>query len=153
MAGCYAPGLKTKNKKAVRQRLIGPPGDSVERQRAYVDEVQRRTGRICQAMFVYPDGRPIKDPIDAFKAAKKQAGFPDLRMHDFCRSVWQNEVNAGVPEKDLMDATGRKTRSIADRYNISDESQLEAVQQRMASAYGRAQPDRKVSSMGEGRWK
>ncbi|MGD8868053.1 MAG: hypothetical protein PVI01_10495, partial [Gemmatimonadales bacterium] len=106
----YAPGLRTKNKKAVRQRLIGPLGAAVEQQRAYVDEVQKRTGRICQAMFVYPDGRPIKDPIDAFNHAKKRAGFPDLVMHDFCRSVWQNGVNAGVPEKDLMDATGRKTR-------------------------------------------
>jgi hypothetical protein len=70
-------------------------------------------------------------------------------MHDFCRSVWQNGVNAGVPEKDLMDATGRKTRSIADRYNVTDESRLEAVQQRMGDAYGNAQPDRKVSGTGE----
>ncbi len=127
----YAPGLKTKNKKSVRRKLDGPLGQAVMRQLAFVKRVQKLTGTVVQQMFVYPDARPIRCPEAAFKAAAKHAGVPDLTIHDLCRSTWQLMVNAGIPEKDIMDAVGRKTRSIADRYNITDEDRLAAVDQRL----------------------
>ncbi|UCC84232.1 MAG: tyrosine-type recombinase/integrase, partial [Gemmatimonadota bacterium] len=150
----YAPGLLTKNKKPVRRKLLGPLGDAVARQRAYVEQVQKQTGRVVPWMFCYPDGRPIKHPTDAFKNAAKAAGLPNLIMHDFCRSAWQNGVNAGIPEKDLMDAFGRRTRSIADRYNITDEARLAAVDEKLGQVAETARPERKVVNLtGEGRGK
>ncbi len=55
-----------------------------------------------------------------------------LQLHDFCRSTWQVMVDAGIPEKDIMEAVGRKTRSIADRYNITSRRRLQAVGQKLA---------------------
>ncbi len=151
-----APGLLTKNKKAVRRKVFaikngkrvwnGALGEAIRDQRAYVDQVERRTGTIIPWMFCYPDGRRVKNPTDAFNRAKIRAGFPELILHDFCRAAWQNGIDAGVPEKDLMDAFGRKTRSIADRYNITTTERLAAVDERLASTVSAA-PPRKVKSL------
>jgi hypothetical protein len=147
----YAPGLKTKNKKPVRRKLTGPLGDAVVSQRAYVDEVQKRTGKIIPHMFCYPNGRQIKDPGDAWKRATKKAGFEGLWIKDLDRSTWQLMVNAGIPEKDIMDAVGRKTRSIADRYNITDEERLAAVDDRLSEVVDGVEPEEKVRALAGGK--
>jgi len=129
----YAPGELTKNKKPVRRWLGGGPlGEAVKRQRQYVRGVQKKTGMVVPWMFCYPDGRQMRYPTDAFKAVAQDASFADLRLHDFCRSTWQVMVDAGLPEKDIMDAVGRKTRSIADRYNITSRRRLKAVDEKLS---------------------
>jgi hypothetical protein len=45
-------------------------------------------------------------------------------------------VDADIPEKDIMEAVGRKTRSIADRYNITSRKRLQRIGKKLASLDG-----------------
>jgi hypothetical protein len=148
----HARGERNKNGEPIRVWLgDGPLGEAVARQGEYVKAVQKRTGKVVPWLFCYPDGRQLRCPTDAFKKVAKAAGFREpcgecgkcknedydhcknlLTLHDFCRSTWQVMVDAGVPEKDIMEHVGRKTRSIADRYNITSRRRLQNVGRKLA---------------------
>lgn len=52
------------------------------------------------------------------RRVRKQARYAGLTLHDFRRTMVHNQVHAGVNEKDIMQTTGHKTRSVFERYHI-----------------------------------
>ena len=107
-------------------------------------ETQRRlkpTDRICPWVFqrggepfLDKEGAASKSFRAAWRAACTQSGYPERIPHDFRRTAVRNLVRAGVPEKVAMQLTGHKTRSVFDRYDIVNETDLRRAVTRLATA-------------------
>jgi integrase len=70
-------------------------------------------------------GVPVTEFRKTWKAASDEAGKPDALFHDFRRTAVRNMIRAGVPRKIAMLLSGHKTESVFERYNISDDHDLE----------------------------
>jgi integrase len=103
----------------------------MEQLRRYTDEVQQRNGEIIPWVF-HREGKPIKEFRRSWKSACKAAGLPNRIFHDFRRSAVRNLVRAGIPAKTAMELTGHKTRSIFERYNITEGEDLVNAVARLA---------------------
>jgi len=90
---------------------------------------------ICSHVF-NRDGRPIGEFRNAWRTAAAAAGCPGRILHDFRRTAVRNLVRAGVPEKTAMTLTGHKTRSVFDRYDIVNETDLREAVRKLGQATG-----------------
>jgi integrase len=139
-----------------------------QKQRAYTDEVQKRTGQIIPLVF-HNEGRPIVNYYKAWHAACRRAavmkdakGKPVQRdgkaviarphllgriPHDFRRSACRRLIQGGVAEQIAMKLTGWKSRQMLDRYFVFNERDLNEAVSKIATLRTTAAEPRKVTPL------
>jgi integrase len=80
--------------------------------------------RPTDAVFTWPDGRPVTDFRRTWRCLTKRAGMPELIFHDLRRSAVRNMVRAGISKQVAKLISGHQTDSVFDRYDITDATDL-----------------------------
>jgi integrase len=112
----YVNGRVTKNRKAKTAPIYGDVTGWLEMLLARC-KLQSPNGK---HLFIWEDGRPIKDFRGSCEKACESAGSPWLLFHDLRRTAVRNVIRAGVPEKVAMEVSDHKTASMLWRYNSVD---------------------------------
>ena len=127
--------------------VLPPLKTLLEAQRDLTRAMEKKTGRIIPWVFWHDDGQPIKDFYGAWRAACERAahdGKGALRVlarphligriaHDFQRTAVRNLVRAGVSRHVAMLLCGHKTTSVFLRYDITNEADLRAGVEKLAT--------------------
>jgi integrase len=133
------PGSITKNRKPVKVPLQGILAEIIARRwekRSYT--LANGTSAISSLVF-YREGRHLGSPVADFdKVWQRACDKVGLRVlfHDFRRSAVRNLMRAGVDQAVAMQITGHKTAAIFQRYNITDERDLQAAMGRLENYLG-----------------
>jgi hypothetical protein len=84
-------------------------------------------------VFTWENGDPVLDFREAWDKMCDAAGVQVL-LPDFRRTAVRNMVRAGVSENVAVKISGHKTRSVFDRYDITNESDLTEAAKKLESA-------------------
>lgn len=88
------------------------------------------------AVFTWADGRSVRDFRAAWASLVKEAGVPDLLLHDLRRTAIRNMVRAGISKHVAKQISGHATDSVFDRYDITDEQDLVDAARKLESRDG-----------------
>jgi integrase len=92
--------------------------------------------------YVFARGsKPILDFRESWKQACQRAGVPNLLFHDLRRTAVRNLRRAKVAETVIMKITGHRTRSVFERYNITDHSDTKEAGRMAEEFLAREQED------------
>jgi integrase len=123
--------------------------DLLRQQRESASRIERTRGRIVNAVFHRPDGRPVADFHDAWESARKAAGLPGRLLHDLRRTCVRDLERAGVPRSVAMKLTGHETESVYRRYAIVCEADLGDGVRRLAALHAKTGSIRAASRPAE----
>jgi integrase len=138
--------LRAENSKNGEGRSVTLNGELEEliKRRRVARQVKTKTGALLAELVFHHDGQPIVDLRKAWATACKMANVQGKLFHDLRRTAVRNMVRAGVPEKVAMSFSGHKTRSMFDRYNITNErDQREAMQKTQSYLITAAEEEQK----------
>lgn len=121
------PARTTKSKKA---RYLPIYGDMAAELSMAVTAAEPK----C-AYLIQDEGKPVKDWEKAWATACEAAGVPKTLFHDLRRTALTNMVEAGFSEKEAMEISGHKTRSVFDRYHIVSEARLKQLAAKLEQHY------------------
>jgi integrase len=113
------PGRTTKSKKPRFLPIYGDMGPEIEMAIAAGD-------KNCPYLIQSESNR-VYDFEKAWATACKAAGVEGTLFHDLRRTALTNMIEAGLSEKEAMEISGHRTRSVFDRYHIVSEKRLKEM--------------------------
>ena len=113
------PGRTTKNK---RPRFLPIYGDMAAEIQMAID-----AGKPGCQLLIQRDGKPVEDREKAWASACEAAGVKGTLFHDLRRTALTNMIEAGLSEKEAMEISGHRTRSVFDRYHIVSERRMKEM--------------------------
>jgi len=130
------PGV-TKNREGREFPFVALPqlADLLRDQREHTSALERKQGRIIQAVF-HRDGRAIRSYARAWNAACTAAGLDGRLVHDLRRTAVRNLERAGVSRSVAMKLTGHKTEAVYRRYAITSAAYLSEGVAKLAALHG-----------------